>query len=1119
MSLQQQVSSSRAIPVAAVLALFLLGPVPAARAGNSWIPLGPDLVNDGQTLTSNGVQVTGRINVVAPNPANPLGDVWIGSAGGGVWHGSVWPNSFWEPMTDDAPSLAVGALALDSCLKTGCATVWAGTGEDSIRRDTQYGRGILKGKWDSATNVYDWTLLGESQFARGAITKIVLDPTTPDDKGKVLFAALSTGETSNGSHSTVTTTPAGALGVWRSKDAGQTWFNVLGHGTPATDLEMDPQDHNVLFAGLRHDGIYRSVDGGDTWKPMSNGIPASLLAAADWPELAVHRTPGMSAAILYVVLGSCPHPQTKPQPYWCSPAIFGSVDGGSTWQMVDAQLDPPAPYGAPITGYASYTHALTIDPINPFTLWYGGINLYKSVSGGLGWDTVADWALHPDHHQVVVFEAKTKTGEVVYDVNDGGLFVGDGENGWGSGFQQGLAVTLFQSVSAAPKDDFLMGGTQDNGTLVYQGTEVWETADDGDSASTLIDLDNPNLLYDVYFGATPRRCEGPGLCQFGWPFITSGLGEGSNASWYPPLVQDPTAVGGQHPLYTTTTRLYRSVDDGDSWTPISGALGGGAAIPDLAGIQNPISAVAVAPGNPNRIYVGYYDGKVFTTADGQSASPTWTQANAGLPGRPVTALAVHPADEKTVFAAFAGLAAHSLFRSTTAGASWGPLDDSVLGDFAGASVNTLAIQPASPYAVWAGTDSGIYSRDDADSSVSLWFKSGGLPNVAVYDLELAKDGQVLYAATHGRGVWRLSLVAGLTIPDFYEEACCGYFDPYQPAPFVSVSVDGFDPGQRCSMSLYEGSRLCSTATVDADGGALATDAHGFLVSSKDGYYANRKVAWACQGGACVGGVPWSRCNVSEVEVACGRRSVHSGVRTAQETKEAASTQLGFAPAGREGSFTLTPTIKRNGGLSTPLCSVALSYAAEDDAERVLTRAADAVSSDARCQAAGVRASIAGSTAIGTHEDEGLKPFRLSLSAPEQVGVQLITEVTGNGLAAFSVGAYGVPRQGSRVVPRLAFAGRGAGGRVEVTESSPLGVCTFGVDTLEGDAPETVAAGLQRAFLGRPDTSVFQPGSGCPARQNARDVNLNGAVLQFALGQQVSVRSTDPGLSFTLGSER
>ncbi|MEA2599286.1 MAG: hypothetical protein QOF89_278 [Acidobacteriota bacterium] len=1107
--------------------LSLLALPALAGAADPWVPLGPDLINDGQTqVWGSRVPVTGRINVVAPNPLNPLKDVWIGSAGGGVWHGTVFPNNFWDPMTDDAPSLAVGAIALDSCSLNLCATVWVGTGENSIRRDTQYGQGILKGIYNSSTKLYDWTQLGDSKLSRGSITKLVLDPTTPDNNGKVLFAALSTGETSNATESTVTTQPAGALGIWRSKDAGQSWKNVLNHQTPATDLEMDPQNHNVLFAGLRRDGLYRSTDGGDTWQPIGTGIPSSLLAGSDWPEIAVFRTPGMNAATLYTVLGSCPHPQEKGDVFWCSPAIFKSTNGGSSWTLMhDVPSMLPSP-GDPLTGYASYTHALTIHPSDPTILWYGGINLYKSTDSGIHWAKAGDGALHPDHHQLVVWPSQSQaTGLLAYDVNDGGLFVGDGEGGWDGSFQQGLAVTLFQSVSASSgTGGIVFGGTQDNGTNVYQGTEVWQHVDNSDSASTLVDLDDPNTLYDVQFGPIVRRCKSPGLCKFDWPSVVWGIPQSDlNVSWYPPLEQDPTATGGQHPLYFGTTRLYQSVDDGDDWSVVPAdsslpwPLGGMGTFAELNNSQNPITAIAVAPTNPDRIYIGFYGGQVFTTADGKSALPHWTAASVGLPGRPVTALAVHPAHDTTVLASFAGFGIHSLYRSITAGASWGPLDDSVLSDLAGASVNALAIEPAAPYAVWAGTDTGVYSRSDVDSSVSIWYKSTGLPNVAVYDLEIL-DGKLLYAATHGRGVWRLSLEPSLTIRDFYEAACCGYFDPYEPAPYVGLQVAGFDPAQRCSMSLYESGRLCSTATVDADGGALATDAHGFLVSSKDGYYTNRKVAWACQGGACAGGVSWSRCNVSEVEVACGRRSVRSAVRTAQETKEPTSTLLSFTPTGRDGSFTLTPTIKKNKGLSQALCSVSLDYRAEEDAERVLTRAADAVSSDPRCQEARVRAVLTGGAAASAHEDDWPAPLRLSLVADEQIGVQLITEVTGTGLGAFSVGSYGTPHQGSLVVPQVAFAGRAVGGRVEVTASSRLGTCTFG-DTREGDAPETVAAALQRAFLGRPDTTTFQLGSRCPARQNARDANLNGAVLSFALGQEVAVRSTDPGLAFTLGSER
>src|SRR5215213_6377500 len=109
---------------------------------------------------------------------NLMGDVWIGAASGGVWHGSVSPASGWTPMKDDAPSLAVGALALDTCTITRCQTVWVGTGENAIRRDTQYGKGLLKGTWNATSNSYEWTVLGADTFSRGAITRILLDPTT-----------------------------------------------------------------------------------------------------------------------------------------------------------------------------------------------------------------------------------------------------------------------------------------------------------------------------------------------------------------------------------------------------------------------------------------------------------------------------------------------------------------------------------------------------------------------------------------------------------------------------------------------------------------------------------------------------------------------------------------------------------------------------------------------------------------------------------------------------------------------------------------------------------------------------------------------------------------------------
>lgn len=1110
-----------------------------------WSPLGPTLISNGQAWPGR-IPVTGRINVVAPNPKNRLGDVWIGSATGGVWRGSVEPQNFWEPMTDDQASLAVGAIRLDSCTAVRCQTVWVGTGENGIRRDTQHGMGVLRGRWKG--NRYEWKLLGESHFARGSITGLVLDPGTPDNAGKRLFVALSSGVTSNASHSTVTTKPAGAYGIWRSDDAGDTWANVLDQGTPATDLEIDPQNPQILFAGLRRKGIYRSTNGGGSWQPIHNGIPANVAAAADWPEIAVHRTPGMAQATLYAVLGACPHPHEKGTPSRCSPAVYKSTNGGASWIQVFAEGSPFTTYGEPLTTYASYAHALTIHPSKPDTLWFGGINLYKSTNGGVSWKTVGNKSLHPDHHQIVVWESSdTATGDKAYNVNDGGFFVGDGENEWDGSYQEGLEVTQFQSISTSGLVEHIIGGTQDNGTNVFQGSSVWSHVNDGDAASTNMDLDAGLNLYDVYVGADPRRCQQADFCPYDWPSITSGIAATNNVSWYPPFVQDGNAImGGQHPLLFATDHLYRSTDDGSSWTAVTtGApLGGTGAIAELGGIQNPISAVAVAPSDSNRIYLGYYDGQVFTTANGKSANPSWTRVDTnGLPDRPVTSVAVHPADPLRAFVAFTGFAQHSVYTTPQAGASWAPFDDdNGTGVFAKNPVNVLQIEAKPPHRMWAGTDDGVYSRKSPDAG-ELWSRtSSGLPRVAVYDFDVSADGKRIYAATHGRGVWTMSTSP---IPKIYAAECCGPVDLYDPAPFISIYIAALEPDQRCTMALLERDRVCFEGERDADGATLGTNARGFLVTSKPGHYTQRPLSWACYEGRCAGGVPLSRCNVTDVRVTCGEQSVQSAVKRPVEAADPPSTQLGFLSdpgAAGSGSFILSPLLKKNGGKSEVICSSQVSFSAYESEERVLARAAEAVNASNRCRDAGVRAAVFGSLSPGTREDEGPKPLRLVLEGPRLTGVQLVTELAASGPGAFTVDGYGVPRRDTLVVPRLTLSGTARGGDLRVTERSSLGTCAFAVRTAPGERAEAVAAKVQRAFLaeesrpGKPKPrwlaklkslfrgekgkpSGFRIDPGCLNRQNPRDVSRYGATLRFPLGQELAVSNTDAGLSFTIGSDR
>src|SRR6185295_7712062 len=200
-----------------------------------------------------------------------------------------------------------------------------------------------------------------------------------------------------------------------------------------------------------------------------------------------------------------------------------------------------------------------------------------------------------------------------------------------------------------------------------------------------------------------------------WEDILEGLSTSIDVSWYPPLLQDPTAQGDQHPLYFATNHLFRSLDDGSHWTQVTigDPLGGTTAFPELNGSRNPITAVAVAPSNPERIYLGYYDGQVFTTKKGQI--PTWKRIDdATLPDRPVTSIAVHPAHEAQALVSFSGFGQHSVYVTTQAGASWAPLDGSADGVFAQEPVNMLLIEPDSPQRVWAGTDAGVWVRSGPD---------------------------------------------------------------------------------------------------------------------------------------------------------------------------------------------------------------------------------------------------------------------------------------------------------------------------------------------------------------------------------------------------------------------
>jgi photosystem II stability/assembly factor-like uncharacterized protein len=1121
------------------------------------------------------VDATGRASALAVNPFD-LFDVYLGGANGGVWH-TTNGGLTWEPISDKERSLAIGALALDECSADGCIKIYAGTGENNIRRDTYYGAGLLVMDRMAGDPPF-WVLLGDLLFSPGSINNVVLDPTTQGDS-KRLYVTLSSGVTASASESTVTApVPPSGFGIYRSEDDGVTWAKLV-LPVPAwakpTDLEMLPEDPDTLFAGFMEFGVYMSTDRGETWCALNPEVAAPPTCAGvsglpvqetfDHVEISIHQPPSAADATLYAIFGNCPDPIATQNEEECShssgagnPAIYRSTDGGITWELMNA--------AAP-GSYCRYTHVLTIHPFDPDTVFFGGVELHRSSDGGETFGLIGCPCYHPDIQAIVIPEELL--GLAVYMATDGGFYVSDDGGATFRSYNDGLQIGGFQSIASSPLTSTVIGGMQDNSFPEWIGTRVWSGMGSGDGGFTIQDLNKPGFyLGTVQYGLPKyvKSCPLPGgACD-----ASDGIECAEPRAFYPPFVQDPREG---HRLFFGSNRLYTSDDGGDWWDAVSPVLVDPGEF--FLDIQNENVITAIAPSSDpssdlTRIYIGYYGGEIFwADFDPDGDPPVWRSVGGpdhGLPDSTVSRIAVDPTDPDVAYVTFSDFdGAPSLYKTTNHGNLWNPVG---IDSLPAVPFNTISIEPSAPDHLWLGTDAGVYRSTDAGLS---WERSdAGLPHVAVYEFSIDErldDGEPgngrIYAATHGRGAFVLARQFVKS-----NRSCWN-------GQIASLWAEGhaFPPEENCVLEIVqEDGSVCASSHLDATGFPVGTDEGGRIVARLGGGM-DLPVACACSWGSCLDGVPVADCNPADNPIhsvraicagafsaeatvsdpSCGaaagegksallsgsssksppipstllrlrdRRDLEGGEGIAGEPTTAAVRGAGVERAPRvEREFEIVAAAHSESGPARSFCTVQVSFQADDTTADLLARARDALEADATCMASGVDAEIIGAPPEGTAEGEdewgSHRALTFGSSSPID-GQPLVSVHAGPGVApelGFDVASVGLPEMGVGTPVRVRFetlAGGASGGMINITERSLAGTCRVSVPTDPGWTPQQIAAAIATA-LGTPGAGGGDPD--CPEHRRPLDIAHDDDAVLATVANGLLVHVEDAGVGLFLG---
>ncbi len=657
--------------------------------------------------------IGGRMTCLVCHPTHPE-RIWAGAAGGGVWQ-STDAGQTWRSIWNDQDILNIGALALDPNRPE---TIYCGTGEANLSLDSYPGVGLYK----SMDAGQSWQLLAATERT-GLPRHIGVIAVDPFDSTHVLVGGVGYAEVSQ--------TGNDFGGLYVSPDSGVTWTRqtfISERNYWCHSIVFHPQTRGTIFAAFTEqgagNGIWRTTNGGQNWEQLIKGLPeparfgrTSLAISPSHPDVLYAFAKDEASGNKDQLLG-----------------VFRTANGGKTWTSIGKTHFAEE-------GQISYGNAIAVHPTKPNFVICGGVDLHLTKNGGQTWQHVTRWDAdrgtphyaHADHHALVMPAAVPGR---IYDANDGGLDMSeDGGQKW-SNRSSGLAVTMFYDMDMAQSNGLVYGGgAQDNGTVITTdgASNTFFELLGGDGGWLVFDPKNAGHVYASYYNLNIFRFRGGMSADVSPPASE----DEKNSVWMAFITIDPTNA---NTIFTGSTRVWRTKDDGANWMPVSPVLDG-----------SPITAIEIAPANAQRIYIGTENGGFFRSLNGgNSWSPNLSGAT--LPGHTITRLTAHPQNVNLLFATVANFGHAHVFRSQDGGSTWADVDKGQLPDV---PHHVALIRPDELNKVYVGNDAGVFVLDNQSGTWANLTKN--LPNAMVIDLVYhGKDG-TLSAATYGRSIWRIRL--------------------------------------------------------------------------------------------------------------------------------------------------------------------------------------------------------------------------------------------------------------------------------------------------------------------------------------------------------------------------